>query len=172
MILLGIDCGITNYALSVLDYNKNNDKNIFQNIKILHSEKINIDSKITNKSQILVKRIRFLVQYLSDIKDKYNPIIACIEQQMKSATVNYEIMSISAAILTCIGLDVHIVSPSDKYKIMELESNFTSYRNLKEKSSTFIREKFPDVESIAIEDKKDDLTDSIFIVIQYIKRNL
>lgn len=171
MIILGIDCGINNYAIAIAQKDESTSKEPF-GIKIIYLKKFDFEGKefITIYQQQLRQRLKNLVNLLKDLVNKYKVTDAAIEQQMPNATRNCEMMASSATCLLMMNVNVSIISPCEKFKVMELETNFTSYRNLKDASTSFIISKFPYLDIINKSQKKDDLADAVFIIIQMLQR--
>lgn len=171
MIILGIDCGISNYAIAIAKKDESTINEPF-GIKIIYLKKFNFDGDdfITTSRQRLRQRLNNLINLLTDLIEEYGVTDAAIEQQMPNATRNCEMMSSTATCLIMSNVNVSIVSPCDKYKVMELETNFTSYRNLKDASTSFILSKYPYLDIIRESKKRDDLADAVFIIIQMLQR--
>lgn len=171
MIILGIDCGINNYAIAIAQKDESTSNEPF-GIKIIYLKKFDFEGSdfITIYQQKLRQRLTNLINLLKDLVNEYNITDAAIEQQMPNATRNCEMMASSATCLLMMGVNVSIISPCEKFKVMELETNFTSYRNLKEASTSFILSKYPYLDIIKASHKKDDLADAVFIIIQMLER--
>lgn len=173
MIICGVDSGIKNFAISVLDYDENDKlKSNLSNLpKILFINKYDLLDGIEKENKTIYT-IESIIEILNDINNKFKIELLILEQQIKISTNNYEIMSVCATWAIINNINIKIKSPKKKYEIIGLESTFKSYRNLKEQSKDFIKDKYKDnkyfTENIKSFNKQDDITDSIFIVLQYI----
>jgi len=171
MIICGIDSGLKNFAISIINYEETLKENLSNLPEIIYINKFNLLEDFDNKNQsiYIAKKI---IDILDNINKDYKIKLLVLEQQLKIASNNYEIMTICMTWALINNIDLKIKSPRNKYKIIGLESTFKSYRNLKEKSEEFIKDKYNDsnyfINNIEKFNKQDDITDSIFIILQYI----